>query len=45
MLVKKFNLINYIIILKKSLLLIDLNNDLSIKLSKITKLSNKYIDI
>ena len=45
MLIKKLNLINYIIISKRLLLLINLNNNSSIKLFKITKLLNNYIDI
>ena len=44
MLVKRLNLINYIIILKRSLLLIDFDDNSSVKLSKIIMLSNKYID-
>ena len=44
MLVKNLNLINYIIMLKKSLLLIDFNDDSSVKLLKVIILLNKYID-
>ena len=43
--IKKLNLTNYIIMLKRSLLLINLNNNSDVKLSKIIKLLNKNIDI
>ena len=44
MLVRKLNSINYIIIFKKSLLLIDFDDNSSVKLSEIIMLSDKYID-
>ena len=44
MLVRGLNLINYIIMSKRSSLLIDFNDDSSVKLFKIIMLSNKYID-
>ena len=43
-LVRESNLINYIIILKRSSSLIDFNDDSNVKLFKITVLLNKYID-
>ena len=42
--VKESNSIDYIIMLKRSLSLIDFNDNSNVKLSKITMLSNKYID-
>ena len=44
MLIKESNSINYIIILKKSLSLIDFDDDSGVKLFKIIMLLNKYID-
>ena len=44
MLVRESNLINYIIMLKKSSLLIDFDDDSSVELSKIIILLNKYIN-
>ena len=41
MFIKKLKLINYIIMLKNSLSLINLNNNLNVKLFEITILSNK----
>ena len=43
-LVKESNLINYTIMSKRSLSLIDFNDDSNVKFFKITMLSNKYID-
>ena len=43
-LVRESNLINYIIILKRSLSLIDFDDDSDVKLFKIIMLLNKYID-
>ena len=42
---KESNSINYIIILKRSLLLIDFKNNSRVELSRIIKLLNKYINI
>ena len=42
---RESNSINYIIILKRLSLLINFKNNSRVKLSKIIKLSNKYIDI
>ena len=41
---RESNLIDYIIMSTKSLLLIDFNDDSDVKLFKIIMLSNKYID-
>ena len=45
MFIKKSNSINYIIVLKKSSLLIDFKDNSNVKLFKVIMLSNKYIDI
>ena len=44
MLVKESNSINYIIILKRSLSLIDFDDNSGVELPKIIMLLNKYID-
>ena len=43
-LVRKSNLINYTIMLKRSSLLIDFDDDSSVELFKVTMLLNRYID-
>ena len=45
MLVRELNSINYIIMLKRSSLLINFDDNSNVKLPKITILSNKYIDM